>query len=221
MLIWVFMAAARGHATTSPDGKYLARTDRMAEGTQRCRFFHLPNEEQLVWREVVALWATDSAFQDFYVGSLAASPFDAFYWECPATSQHHLGAPFEHVTVRSRGFRTADPSSFDDHLNGADGTATFKNLGGDSTLVAPCENGARENYGHIANFMRHAAVGEKRAMVAAIGNAMRRTLDERGTQPTWLSTEGSGVPWLHVRLDSRPKYYHTEAYTAAPEKAEL
>ena len=34
----------------------------------------------------------------------------------------------------------------------------------------------------------------------------------RGGQPTWLSTEGSGVPWLHVRLDSYPKYYHTDAY---------
>jgi hypothetical protein len=25
-------------------------------------------------------------------------------------------------------------------------------------------------------------------------------------QPLWLSTDGSGVPWLHVRLDSKPKY---------------
>ncbi|MGI9175867.1 MAG: DUF6940 family protein [Rhodothermales bacterium] len=23
----------------------------------------------------------------------------------------------------------------------------------------------------------------------------------------WLSTAGGGVSWLHVRLDSRPKYY--------------
>ena len=28
-----------------------------------------------------------------------------------------------------------------------------------------------------------------------------------GIQPIWLSTAGMGVPWLHVRLDSRPKYY--------------
>ena len=37
------------------------------------------------------------------------------------------------------------------------------------------------------------------------------------TRPTWLSTEGSGVPWLHVRLDSRPKYYHHAAYAEPPQ----
>jgi hypothetical protein len=25
-------------------------------------------------------------------------------------------------------------------------------------------------------------------------------------KPVWLSTAGAGVPWLHVRLDDRPKY---------------
>jgi len=29
---------------------------------------------------------------------------------------------------------------------------------------------------------------------------------------TWLSTSGLGVGWLHVRLDSRPKYYTYEPY---------
>ena len=27
---------------------------------------------------------------------------------------------------------------------------------------------------------------------------------------TYISTEGSGVSWLHVRFDPRPKYYSSE-----------
>ena len=36
-----------------------------------------------------------------------------------------------------------------------------------------------------------------------------------GAMPTWLSTAGMGVSWLHVRLDSQPKYYGFAAYWAA------
>ena len=41
---------------------------------------------------------------------------------------------------------------------------------------------------------------------------LQQTLERRGASLTWLSTEGSGVPWLHVRMDSSPKYYHYDAY---------
>jgi hypothetical protein len=28
----------------------------------------------------------------------------------------------------------------------------------------------------------------------------------------WISTSGLGVPWVHVRLDSYPKYYQYRPY---------
>jgi hypothetical protein len=33
--------------------------------------------------------------------------------------------------------------------------------------------------------------------------------------PLWLSTAGMGVSWLHLRLDSRPKYYRHRSYAIA------
>ncbi len=36
-----------------------------------------------------------------------------------------------------------------------------------------------------------------------------------GHTPLWLSTAGGGVAWLHVRLDSRPKYYGYSPYKTA------
>ncbi len=39
-----------------------------------------------------------------------------------------------------------------------------------------------------------------------------------GAAPRWLNTSGLGVPWLHVRIDSRPKYITYRPYrdAAAP-----
>ena len=40
------------------------------------------------------------------------------------------------------------------------------------------------------------------------GRPSVHAMDSRvGARPIWLSTAGHGVAWLHVRLDSRPKYY--------------
>ena len=46
-----------------------------------------------------------------------------------------------------------------------------------------------------------------------LGGAIRELLPKRGDAPTWVSTAGGGVAWLHVRLDSAPKYYTHRPYT--------
>ena len=93
----------------------------------------------------------------------------------------------------------------------------FDSLGGDAVLVAPCERGPRTQYAHLGAFVREASAPQQAALWKAVGHALKRALANRGDSvATWLSTEGSGVPWLHIRLDSRPKYYHHAAYRAKP-----
>jgi len=36
-----------------------------------------------------------------------------------------------------------------------------------------------------------------------------------GERRLWISTAGGGVAWLHVRLDSSPKYYGFRPYAVA------
>ena len=126
-----------------------------------------------------------------------------------------LEARYEHVTVRNEGgFSPASPDAFAAHLSrcvhGA--AAVFVNLGGDAVLVAPAPCEPRHVYGHLAAFTRGAALQQQLQLWQAVGRALAQTLDERGGAPIWLNTEGSGVPWLHVRMDSSPKYYHYDAY---------
>jgi len=42
-----------------------------------------------------------------------------------------------------------------------------------------------------------------------VGAALERQL---GAQPVWLNTSGLGIYWLHIRLDSSPKYYTHAPY---------
>jgi hypothetical protein len=38
-----------------------------------------------------------------------------------------------------------------------------------------------------------------------------------GVRPVWLSTAGAGVPWLHLRLDDRPRYYGFAPFRRPPD----
>jgi hypothetical protein len=173
---------------------------------------------ELTWGEVTALWRSDPEFARFYSSVLAASPFPSFLWECPPTTAASSKALFEHTTVQSpRKFRSANPASFAKYLFGAVGRVTsFPNRGGDATLVVPHEEGPRGQYGHLAAFVRLASAEQQIAFWAEVGASLQRVVEQRGTEPTWLSTAGMGVSWLHARLDAQPKYYRTQRYKAWP-----
>lgn len=174
----------------------------------------------LTFSEVIRLLEHDPAFPAFFNDVLSASSYEHFFWECPAVSEETASTlPYEHVTIRASRFAAANPSSFEEHfrrVHRSTMATAFTNLGGDSTLVAPVPQSRRDAHqGHIAEFVRRASEHEQHFLWQTVGANLRRTLQERGRQPTWLSTDGSGVPWLHVRLDSRPKYYKHREYTAA------
>ena len=89
-------------------------------------------------------------------------------------------------------------------FSSSDDVVTFPNLGGDAIMVVPCPRAADSVYGHLASFVRNAAESQVHSLWQSVGEAMRKRLSEKAV---WLSTAGLGVSWLHVRLDSRPKYY--------------
>ncbi|OEU11463.1 hypothetical protein FRACYDRAFT_192355, partial [Fragilariopsis cylindrus CCMP1102] len=97
----------------------------------------------------------------------------------------------------------------------------FKNLGGDAILVAPNNwssssklepSSSTSSYcAHLANFIREASEEQIIQMWRLVAETLqeRLLLDETSTNtiPIWFSTAGTGVAWLHFRLDNRPKYY--------------
>ena len=165
----------------------------------------------LSFGDVVRDWATSEQFRQQWLDWLRVLGFDACVWECPSVTTASLSRPFECVFLSSpslAGMRP-EPEVFAEHFQPGCSVVTFKNLGGDAKLVAPCPVRDGRDFSHLAQFVRVAAPEQQHALWQAVGDAMSAHVR---TDPVWLSTAGHGVAWLHVRLDSSPKYYRHAEY---------
>lgn len=167
------------------------------------------------FRDVLDAWGTDPAFCGWFGDQLAASTFSAFKWETPPVRDESLDQPFELVLLDAPSLaRTPDPDAFAEHF--ADprrgDVLAFENLGGDAMMVVPRPLAAPDAYGHLAAFVRRAPAAQRELLWRVVSEAMAARV---GARPVWLSTAGGGVAWLHVRLDSRPKYHGYAPYRDA------
>ena len=156
-----------------------------------------------------------SQFSDLFSSAIASVPFVSFFWETPALTSDSLHTPFECVVIDapSLQLRQADPTPFATQFVGlpADSVViAFDNLGGDSMLVVPVNKRSSDNYGHLASFLRSASRDQIRETWRLV--AVQAELWLSREQACWISTAGMGVAWLHIRIDSRPKYYSYAPY---------
>lgn len=162
-------------------------------------------------------WLSALAVPEFalaWSAALADSPWPGLYWECPHLDAAALDRPFECVLLPASGLagRAADASAFAQYLRRTPERAVrFENLGGDAWLIAPAPAG-QADFGHLGAFLREACAADLCALWAALAEHGPSAI-EQGYG--WFNTAGDGVPWLHLRLDARPKYYQHRAYRAA------
>jgi hypothetical protein len=177
--------------------------------------------------DVLRLWTQGdqkSYFTSFWTDLLlgAARQHKAYFWECAPMQSHAMTAPFEFVIVPTNPGRFAPTNwrQFEDKFSSCSAgqlVATFPNPRGDAVLVSPIPQGGGETYGHLAQFLENASNrGVVDSLWCAVGFALQSFLSERGL--VWLSTSGLGVPWLHVRLDTNPKYYEYQPYRSSTRK---
>lgn len=193
-----------------------ARVQTSSSGRVR-RFELLRSGERLSHAEVHELWQRDGGFRDHFVSLLRDAPYDAYFWETPALRRATLGQPFEFALVESPELARVrpEPEVFRAQFESGAPDSTvlrFSNLGGDALLVVPRPLAAASAYAHLAAFVRGAPVAQVHALWQAAAEALEQRIGDR---PIWLSTAGLGVSWLHLRLDSRPKYYRHLPYTTA------
>ncbi len=169
------------------------------------------NEKVLSRVEVIDAWIQNVAFRIFYNSILEGSEFQSFYWEHPAITQDTIHETYEFVLVKSTSLNVAkpNPEAFKEYFKNNQSHAAFKNLRGDASLIAPALLSEAPHYTHLANFVRNAPQNQRNEFWELVGASYKRSIN---TQKKWLSTAGNGVYWLHVRIDTRPKYYKFKPY---------
>lgn len=178
------------------------------EGAAGRKVTLLGDGRPLTYAEVIDAWRQDEAFCAFFSDLLQTAHFSACFWETPPVTAASVGRTFECVQIDSPALArlTAEPAAFAEHFAAAPGAevVAFENLGGDAWLVAPAPASEKESHPHLAAFLRSAPRSRKIALWRSTGETLARLLSDR---PRWVSTSGLGVAWLHIRLDTRPKYY--------------
>ncbi|QSQ25296.1 hypothetical protein JY651_10360 [Pyxidicoccus parkwayensis] len=170
------------------------------------------------WRRLTRLLIESFEVCDLFTRTLAESPLESFFWETVPVSATTHERPFEMVLVDAPALRkvAADPTAFAAQLSPGRGLVHgFSNLGGDARLIVPGEMGPRQTYAHLARFVREASEMQTRSLWRAMGGEVESAW-LRAPAPVWVSTSGLAVPWLHLRIDSRPKYYSHAPYRSEP-----
>ena len=167
--------------------------------------------EPLSFAQVIQLWQNSAPFRNYFNTLLAEIPFEAFYWEVAPMALAQISLPFEFVVIDSAPLRhiIPDQSAFQEYFATGKAVVDFLNLGKDAHLLVPTPIGDASCYAHLAQFVQHAPAAQQDEFWKTVGQLYGAGLNE---QPLWLSTAGLGVSWLHLRLDSRPKYYRYEGY---------
>lgn len=171
----------------------------------------------LTFGEVIAAWRDDAVFRAFYCGTLAAAAYPAFFWEMPPIRRGLTDAPYEFVLIRSDALARMAPDSeafAAEFKTAGNFVATFPNLGGDATLVAPEQIAAATCYAHLAAFARMGPSAQQHELFRALARAIEISLRKHDRR-IWISTSGLGIAWLHIRLDTVPKYYQYRPYALA------
>lgn len=178
--------------------------------------------ETISYKEFLDYLINNGLFRKFFLEILKTEvPFPTFKWETRPISKTKINQPFEFIIIDSPHLKSIRPDtySFREHFekgNFAGTYRTFHNLGGDSLLIAPCPE--KDEFESNINLYRYSSIGPFLKLsktdneINQVNDLLRQigieglNLAKKSTD-TFISTEGSGVYWLHFRFDPRPKYY--------------
>jgi hypothetical protein len=172
------------------------------------------------YEEFLMQLETNPQFREFLTRTIIASGAESFFWECiPVSFEMLTSTSFQFMIIPTSFQGSPDVQSFSSQFQSAspdDSVICFKNLRGDADLVVPCPPSVSQNdlnhFTHLGSFLRHGHPAQIDEVWKKTAEAIQRRLLDSKEDFVWLSTHGKGVYWLHIRLDSEPKYYQCQEY---------
>lgn len=175
----------------------------------------------LKYSEILQLLDENEEFRSYLTETLRSCGYVGYTWEAAPTSKSLVQkTSFEFAIVESNSLDTcaADLQTFSEYFNESDNkhVISFYNLGKDAMLISPLPNETHNDYSHLGRFLKTAPEDQIHSLWQEVSHVMRQQLYEKENAPLWLSTAGHGVSWLHVRVDTYPKYYTYAPFREPP-----
>ena len=153
--------------------------------------------EEVTWKTVIKKWKNGEDLPDikrsvFWETSRAHSKGSSIFIQTTTSASKHLPMSMK-----------GDSSPFHNHLDGKTSPVKFYNLDKSAILVSPPDIG--KNYSHLATFYKNSSTTEKNEFWRKVAKSVEKQL-KKGND-VYVSTHGTNVRWLHVRIESKPKYY--------------
>lgn len=186
-------------------------TDDARFGVKR---FHIGNPEKIAYREFFTLMKDGVNFGSFMSQLLRDSGPASFLFEMPPIRHSDLDAPAEFVLLPVP-VMTGEPDRevYAEYFAWPSaisrGVVSFPNLSKDALLVVPTPLEENSDYKDLRSFLNGAPEEQQLAFWSELGSQVLEHISDR---LMWVSVAGGGIPWLHFRLDERPKYYRYAPY---------
>ena len=159
------------------------------------------------WNETLLEWSSGKYLQ--YPARLT-KPF--FYETSICT--HTLDTPYQERFIPDTRLLQLqqDTTSFQKQIKSAVSkgkkyATSFTNLGGDAILIIPIPR-AEKNFTTIKDFMDNASITQQCEFWKYASKIIKQQLKVK--KALYISTHGLGVPYFHLRLDTKPKYYQSK-----------
>lgn len=162
-------------------------------------------------------------FREFLTLTLKKSYLMSFFFECSPISRklYKQNAPFSFYLIDAPELENVIPDNraFDMYEKCDDETGAISTVSKskDAVLVIPCprmiddENSADYGddrwYGTLRQFVDNSDAFSYDSLWYTVGKKLVSLLKKYRKRTLYLNTHGTAVPWLHIRIDSKPKYY--------------
>ena len=198
-------------------GEYIATVKLERSGNVKKYRMRKSSGSQLTFSDVLEGWRDDASFREFFISLLRDSEFPNYLWETPCVNSKTVHQSFEFVLLKlPLSSASPDRDTYGDYFDinaGDHGVVVFDNLGKDARLVVPSPPTESIDYSSLSRFIEFAPKEQQHAIWRSLAND---TIPKLSNQYVWMSVAGGGIPWLHLRVDTEPKYYRYEEYAAPP-----
>lgn len=155
------------------------------------------------WNQVLENWSQGNYFK--YPQSIK----NKFQWNTSVIKKGGNSVFKEDFMENELLPRNQDVSAYNEYITQTENkyAVSFSNPSGDTMLIIPMPR-VNKNFATIKDFTDNASEIQKREFWKEVSGIIKKQMNNN--THLWVSAHGLGVPYFHIRISIKPKYYFSK-----------